>query len=32
MCSLQRYVKFGAMLKKALSMGIDYIATGHCKD
>jgi len=24
-----RYVKFDAMLKKALSMGIDYIATGH---
>jgi tRNA-specific 2-thiouridylase len=24
-----RHVKFDAMLKKALSMGIDYIATGH---
>lgn len=24
-----RYVKFDAMLKKAVSMGIDYIATGH---
>lgn len=24
-----RYVKFDAMLKKAVSMGIDYVATGH---
>lgn len=24
-----RYVKFEAMLNKALSMGIDYVATGH---
>jgi len=24
-----RYVKFDAMLRKAVSMGIDYIATGH---
>ena len=24
-----RYVKFGAMLQKALGMGMDYIATGH---
>ncbi len=24
-----RYVKFEAMLKKAVSMGIDYVATGH---
>ncbi|NLV36437.1 MAG: tRNA 2-thiouridine(34) synthase MnmA [Clostridiaceae bacterium] len=24
-----RFVKFDAMLRKALSMGIDYIATGH---
>lgn len=24
-----RYVKFEALLKKAVSMGIDYIATGH---
>lgn len=24
-----RYVKFDALLKKAVSMGIDYIATGH---
>lgn len=24
-----RYVKFDAMLKKATSMGIDYVATGH---
>ncbi|MDQ2085798.1 tRNA 2-thiouridine(34) synthase MnmA [Herbivorax sp. ANBcel31] len=24
-----RYVKFEAMLQKALSMGIDYVATGH---
>ena len=27
MCS--KYVKFGAFLKKALSMGADYVATGH---
>lgn len=24
-----RYVKFDAMLKKAVAMGIDYVATGH---
>jgi tRNA-specific 2-thiouridylase len=24
-----RYVKFDALLKKAVSMGIDYVATGH---
>ncbi len=24
-----RYVKFGAMLNKAMAMGIDYVATGH---
>ena len=27
MCN--KYVKFGAFLKKSLSMGADYIATGH---
>lgn len=24
-----RYVKFDALLKKAISMGVDYVATGH---
>ena len=27
MCN--KYVKFGAFLKKSLSMGADYVATGH---
>lgn len=24
-----KYLKFDALLKKALAMGIDYVATGH---